>query len=868
MARVGQFGRRPRIVQSLSDTIVSMLREYNNLIDRNMLEAWEKGGLVDGKKVTDDRILAHFRERRSGISKDDPLWDYYDNLVREYGYTIRESKMSLRYAQHKISEGQMANFYRTEARKLPRQSEAYRQLMRNAAAFVDRSRSGAAGSASASNARAYARARDNQMLEGGEIAYDTATGYLLRVARDQGILTMNQDLDDLALGLENDPDRMLGLIEYLNSKLMEGKGVKGSLYWTLKRTDPNGFDGQFTIEYLNGLSRRAANSAKKRIGIADKYGYKTEADAAAKKAGEIVARGKYIGGWDEAEAYSEGRALFHSRMKMAKTYAERNALRGDYAVFLEGLAAGLPSGSAYLGPLNEEIRAARGQGGHARSLHEDLANTSRADLADDAELPAMNAWAVADAQAAEEMKSGDSYLVQGEWEPGGKGQPPVFRIVAGGRQLATAGQVAASGIDVTNLAYMGLVPTTRHNPDGSTDIVYLKTKPIRVTATSGDVATGTNPVTGEPSSAGYETAVTGKDLFGNDTNASQVVGEMVVGVDGRTQYRPYTADGKGEWTWTDPWSKDYVRSPGIHTDDAYEVVMYISNPEDIIKGYDPSKVFDKTFTDPSLPNSFRTPLLWLADKMQTDEGRNELANTEPQVAAQVAKTLSGGDADMEMAIIAQFTAARDRVLGGEALYRINAAIARGEQPDLSDINEWRQQDIANAPANALPFLVGLGPTLGPDGVVADGRTLVSEEDARARATAALKAAGYNSSTSYRNPQYSKQVDISKTPAIQLPSIVERLTGKTPDWMVGSSYTPPTPQSQFVTTPNVNDATGFVLPTPPPASPKSPLLPSGTSSKVKPADPKKKPKPPKIPPPPVVTLPSGETGVRKGDRIAF
>jgi len=71
MARTGVFGKLPKAAPDLSSTINALLAEYMAAIDSNMVDAWKNGGEVDGKAVTDARLLAHFKARRNEL---DPIF--------------------------------------------------------------------------------------------------------------------------------------------------------------------------------------------------------------------------------------------------------------------------------------------------------------------------------------------------------------------------------------------------------------------------------------------------------------------------------------------------------------------------------------------------------------------------------------------------------------------------------------------------------------------------------------------------------------------------------------------------------------------------------------------------------------------------
>ncbi len=155
MAKSGRFGRMPRRAPDLSGSIAAMMSQYWSTVETNMVDAWKEGGEVDGKVVTDERMIQFWKDRRNSVSKDDPLWDHYDNLIGQYDFAIRESEVGLKYAQHKMSAGAVARWYRGEAGNYARNSEMYRTVMGQAARFMDAARAGAASSKTERRTKAY-----------------------------------------------------------------------------------------------------------------------------------------------------------------------------------------------------------------------------------------------------------------------------------------------------------------------------------------------------------------------------------------------------------------------------------------------------------------------------------------------------------------------------------------------------------------------------------------------------------------------------------------------------------------------------------------------------------------------------------------
>jgi hypothetical protein len=192
----------------------------NALTDRNIAEAWENGGEVDGKKITDEDLLAHFRDRRDKVATNDPLWEYYDNLLRNYEFNIADSKMTLQYAQEKVSDTQMAVFYEQWATKFPTDSEAYRNTMRTAAAYRSRAAQVAAAGAARARAQAYQNALTG-IYNNYQRDWNVASTVITRALRGAGVLAPNETLDDMRASgetnVEHDFSGLLAVFDTLSN---------------------------------------------------------------------------------------------------------------------------------------------------------------------------------------------------------------------------------------------------------------------------------------------------------------------------------------------------------------------------------------------------------------------------------------------------------------------------------------------------------------------------------------------------------------------------------------------------------------------------------------------------------------------------
>ena len=370
MARTGRFGRLPRTAPSLASTIVQMVREVNAQEDQNILQAWEEGGLYKGKKVTDAMLLSHFKMRRDSMSPTDPLWDKWNTTVQNYEFAIEESKMSLKYAEKKVNDTQMANFYRVWAKKLPVDSEAYRNLMRSAAQFADAAkarggggggggggrRSGGGGRGGGVDQDAY-NAQALSAYDRFEKKWDDANYYLINAAYRAGILQITDttdpdDLMDLRGGDEADHSRFLDLFDAIQNdpyysdikEAMEAEGLGGLTY----------------AQFLSaGDSKEAGMRERQRIAIA--FGDEKGAKDIGEEMMEFVTTRAVVNDIDEFAWYQT------TRRDLDETIA-----RGGLSPFeVEDLLANYERGLSMLrdsatseqtkGFLNNELRALQGE---------------------------------------------------------------------------------------------------------------------------------------------------------------------------------------------------------------------------------------------------------------------------------------------------------------------------------------------------------------------------------------------------------------------------------------------------------------------------------------------------------------------------
>lgn len=221
MARTGRFGRLPTESPDLSSQIVSLMEQYYAGQDRGMLDAWTNGGTYQGKKVNDRDILKHYRKRRDGFDKDDPMYDQWNQDLWQMRYQISDEQVQMKYRMGKIGPRAVAAHYRKWAKKMPRNSSFYRNLMAAHGDYLKAAAAGrsAGGGGGSSNAYATLQRRikdlDKQGRESTE-ALDLLSEYARRrqyIGPDEDITTPgafdNYESADFQLmldGVENWPE--------------------------------------------------------------------------------------------------------------------------------------------------------------------------------------------------------------------------------------------------------------------------------------------------------------------------------------------------------------------------------------------------------------------------------------------------------------------------------------------------------------------------------------------------------------------------------------------------------------------------------------------------------------------------------------
>lgn len=511
MARTGNFGRQPRTATSLTNTMVALAREWQQQRAQNIMDAWQKGGMFEGKKATDEAVLAFWKGRIEGISKDDPLFDTYSNTVKQLDYTIKESKMTADYAQGKKSDAQMVAFYMGWTKKVPKNSEFYRVLQRDAGQYMRNQRAQSEAAARQAAEERYQSQQNNTrktMEAPGEYAIDV----LRRVAQSgnanlgiAGLISApgsGSDLTDFDIAHPGTMLKLMDVIARDNSTMVGGDAVNveaaGSsqvLYhdddgkpWTGKaiiaefqKLDPNFKPGTpFNVDYVSGLLDRQVRGVSERIERANKTGHMTDVASLTKTKGYVAMLGRQVKAYPVQKAYQDARAdrdavirdktsspqaILNAQQKYLSTLADleddpsiqtNDAMRSMIAAEIEGDASSPTLNETFTGLAGGDFA------GQARDNAENIANFEFMQAQVDA------------------VANGEAVWTYGETDSNG-----VFVPTAGGKTIgaATPEAVEAGGAN----AQVIVVP----DPRGGV--------PLKMAVTALPIyAVARNPITGEP----------------------------------------------------------------------------------------------------------------------------------------------------------------------------------------------------------------------------------------------------------------------------------------------------------------------------------------------------------------------------------
>jgi hypothetical protein len=208
--------------------------------DRTVMDAWQNGGVFtdnEGRRreATDGRVLAYWKQRLAGVDPQDPMYDVFNNQVLQLTYAIEQSKADLQHLRGQLSDAGYAAFFKRWAAKVPRHSEFWRQLQRDAARLIESAKAGARASAASAKASAY-------------------NNFANRVTGD--LINFGVFLREAMVTFAKDHDLNLNTAQAeVQAGLSADIAMNPGKYVQLLRAAPRGWDGQVTVATVADATR-------------------------------------------------------------------------------------------------------------------------------------------------------------------------------------------------------------------------------------------------------------------------------------------------------------------------------------------------------------------------------------------------------------------------------------------------------------------------------------------------------------------------------------------------------------------------------------------------------------------------------------
>lgn len=281
-----RFGRYPRSAPNLQNTIIAIAREMEAQQDRLIMDAWQNGGVFEGKKVTDQMALKHWKDKMKGLDKSDPLYETYKNQTMQLQYGIEQSKADLAHVQGKLSDAGYANFFLKWAGKVPKNSEFWRTLQKDAAQMIERSKASGRASAEKAKRDSFNNFVTSTTRESVAVG-DALTAALTSISKETGMsITGNgeQLLSILTNDVANHPEKYHALLT------------------AIKADDPR-WDGKITQGYFSAHIEEATNGYDRIANRAYKEGYASVYSGAVANQTEMAKWGQNIDVWPVSKSY-------------------------------------------------------------------------------------------------------------------------------------------------------------------------------------------------------------------------------------------------------------------------------------------------------------------------------------------------------------------------------------------------------------------------------------------------------------------------------------------------------------------------------------------------------------------------------------
>lgn len=345
MARRGRFGRLPRAAPSLAATIIAIAREMMAQADRNLMDAWKNGGVFEGGKATDERVLAYWKSRMAELDPQDPEYDTTKNQYLQLQYAVEQSKADLQHLQGKLSDRGYADFFLKWAKKVPKDSEFWRSLQKDAAQLIESAK--AKGRAAAAKAKTDAY---NKFVA-DTTKTDIAVGNALTDAASKYAAAAG-------LNITADGDLVLeGLTEDIAGNPAKYQAVLDAVH----AINP-GWDGNVTQTFFASAITKATAGYAAIAVRSQKDGYVSRAKSAVDNESQMASWGANLKVWPIAQSYDAAYNQF------VRTWSNPNASQLDrqtaaqaFSNAVGGLASTTGLDPATAGMLEADAARAIGQ---------------------------------------------------------------------------------------------------------------------------------------------------------------------------------------------------------------------------------------------------------------------------------------------------------------------------------------------------------------------------------------------------------------------------------------------------------------------------------------------------------------------------
>ena len=280
--RRASFGRLPQVQPNIESTLAALSRQWQAQEDQNIMSAWKAGGEWHGKKVTDADVLAYWNGRMKGLDPKDPTYEDMKQQVFQLTYSVEQSKADLAHLQGKLSDSGYAQFFLGWAKKVPKDSEWWRALQKDAAQFMEQAR--AKGAATAAKAKqdsfnAYVAVRQGSIDLGNAL-----TDAIQQISKETG------------LNITDHGDVLLQMLSDEFSSNPEKFRVLGDVL-------PRNFDGQFTHAFVATNLSQAQAAYGQVATRSKKDGYASQYANAAQGQSAMASWGTNLNVWGPAQSY-------------------------------------------------------------------------------------------------------------------------------------------------------------------------------------------------------------------------------------------------------------------------------------------------------------------------------------------------------------------------------------------------------------------------------------------------------------------------------------------------------------------------------------------------------------------------------------